>query len=581
MPRASGRAQDAPATPNAPSRPPPSREWRQRAAPPPDIAETLDLPPFQARLLYNRGIRRREEADAFLAGDSRDSHDPMLLPDMGKAVERLVRAVNSGEVIGIFGDFDTDGISGTALLAKALRELGATVVPYLPDRVNEGHGLNTMAVGVLRGQGVSLLVTVDCGSSSVDEIELASALGIETIVTDHHSLPSSLPQAAALVNSNRLDSRYPYGELTGAGLSFKLVQALWAALRRPSPDHLLELAALGTVADVAPLTGENRYVVKRGLERLNNTENPGLRALMARAGVKRGAVNSESLSFSVIPRLNAAGRLGHASLSLELLLADSAEVAEPIAERLEMENVRRRELTREGVDQAMRQIDPGPDNPPPILIVESEDWLPGILGLIASNISERYYRPAAAVLVGEEVSRASMRSIPEFDVVEALNRSHGLFHHYGGHPRAAGFTLSTSDLPSLKSDLMLAAEEKLGNRRLRPAIDVDFEVPPRVFDDANLEFMQSMEPYGEGNRAPVFLTRGFHVARARRVGQQSNHLKMTVVHEGRAWDAIAFNLGDRPVAAGGRVDLVYNVGLNHWGGVTTTQLGVLDLRAAG
>jgi single-stranded-DNA-specific exonuclease len=228
----------------------------------------------------------------------------------------------------------------------------------------------------------------------------------------------------------------------------------------------------------------------------------------------------------------------------------------------------------------MRQLDLGAGDPPPILIVESKDWLPGILGLIASHLSESYYRPAVAVLVGQEVSRASMRSIPEFDVVEALQRSHELFHRYGGHPRAAGFTISTSDLTTLKADLMLAAQEKLGNKQLRPSIDIDFETSPSVFDDANLEFIQSLAPFGEGNRSPVFLTRGLHVAKARKVGQQSNHLKMTVVHEGRAWEAIAFNLGDRPVSVGGRVDLVYNVGFNHWGGVTTIQLGVLDLRVA-
>ena len=259
-----------------------------RPTPPPGFAQSIGFPDFQARLLYNRGVRSRADAEAFLAADERLEHDPFLLPDMDKAVHRLQKAVRMGETIGVFGDFDADGLAGAAIVVTALTDLGARVVPYLPDRVAEGHGLNPVAIGSIRAQGVSTMITVDCGTTSSAEIELADALGIDTIVTDHHSLTGPLPKASAVVNPRRAESRYPYLGLTGAGLAYKLAHALWADMGRPPPDHLLEIAALGTVADVGPLTGENRYIVKRGLELLNSTEHPGLQALVGPRRAHKG-----------------------------------------------------------------------------------------------------------------------------------------------------------------------------------------------------------------------------------------------------------------------------------------------------
>ena len=514
--------------------------------------------------------------DAYLASDDRLANDPLLLPDMAKAVGRLKGALEAGEVIGVFGDFDTDGLTGTALLVQALRDLGSTVVPYLPHRVDEGHGLNPEAIEALRAQGVSLLVTVDCGVSSADEVALASSLGIDTIITDHHSLPTSPPAALAIVNPRRPDSGYPYDGLTGAGLSFKLVEALWAALDRPRPEHLLELAALGTIADVGPLTGENRYLVKKGLEHLNKTPQAGLRALIARSRLTVGSLDTDSLSFGLIPRLNAPGRLSDASLSLSLLLATSLEAAGPIVERLESQNDERRRVTEESLEQATQQVRSGPDTLPPILIVEHKEWLPGILGLIAGNLAEQHHRPVVAVSVGEHLCRASARSIPEFDILEALRASRRLFHRFGGHPRAAGFTLPTSELPRLKSELMEAAERKLGGADLTPSIDIDCEISPALLDDHNFGFIESLSPFGEGNPTPVFLSRNARVAEARRVGRQSNHLKMQIAHSGRMWDAIAFRVSGTTMAPGDRVDLVYTVGLNDWRSPPTLQLSVLD-----
>lgn len=558
-----------------------AKVWSRLPSPPAGFARELGMPPFQAHLLFNRGIRRPEEIEPYLAADDRLAHDPLLLPDMEKAVARLEKALADGEVIGVFGDFDADGVTGTALMVQALSELGSTVIPYLPDRVDEGHGLSAQAVQSLRSEGVSLMVTVDCGVSSAEEVDLASSVGMDTIVTDHHSVPPSLPDAVALVNPRRPGSRYQFEGLTGVGIAFKLAEALWAGLGRPRPVHLLELVALGTIADVGPLTGENRYLVKEGLRRLNETRHPGLRALIARSGLRSGSLDTDSLSFGLIPRLNAAGRLSDASTSLDLLTADSAGTAESIADALELHNDERRRLTEEGVAQAHGQVQPQDGTAPAIIIVEHQEWMPGILGLIAGNLCETYYRPTVAISVGERTCRASARSIPEFDIVEAFRRSGDLFHRFGGHPQAAGFTLPTGQLGRLKDELRAAAKEHLDGAKLVPSIEFDCEIAPALLNGDNLAFMEALRPFGEANPAPVFLTRYARIVEARKVGRREAHLKMRISHGNGTWDAIAFRQGGRVAATGDVIDLVYTAGMNEWGGRAKLQLNILDFRQAG
>ena len=552
-----------------------------RPEPPPGFAESLGFPDFQARLLYNRGVRSRAQADAFLAADQRLSNDPFLLPDMRQAVDRLRRAVDAGETIGVFGDFDADGLTGAAVVTTALTELGAKVVPYLPDRTSEGHGLNPLAVGSIRAQGVTTMVTVDCGSTAVDEVELASTLGIDTIVTDHHTMSGSLPGATAVVNPKRNGSEYPYLGLTGAGLSYKLVEALWADLEKPLPEHLLEIAALGTVADVGPLTGENRYIVKRGLELLNSTSHPGIEALIARCRLEKGKIDSRGVSFSLVPRLNASGRLGDAHLSLNLLTATNKDEAVALADRLEQANDRRRELSQLAYKQAMEQVESDGSSAAPLIFVEHREWVPGILGLVANRLSEAFHRPVAAVAVGPQLSRASMRSIPEFDVVEALGLVEDRLVRYGGHPAAAGFTVPTHGLDDLKAEMGDIASRHESAANAVPSIEIDCETAPAVVDRATLDFMESLAPFGEGNPAPTLVTTGMRVSESRTVGRTNAHLKMWLVHGGRMWEAIAFNQADRAISAGDVVDAVYNVGLNEWGGVTRMELRVLEVRRSG
>ena len=556
------------------------KEWRVLVAPPAGFSDSIGLPVFQAHLLYNRGIRNRSEMGAFLRADASLLNDPMLLPDMERGVARLQSALRSSETIGVFGDFDTDGITGTALLARALRDLGAHVVTYIPDRVDEGHGLNDVAIRRLSDKSVSLMLTVDCGATSISEIEVAASLGIDTIITDHHTVLTELPNACAVINPKRADSRYPYGELTGVGMSFKLVEALYAELGREWPGHLLELVALGTVADVGPLTGENRYMVKEGLERLNTSESPGIRALAAVSGQKLGSLDTESLSFGLIPRLNSAGRLGHAGVSLELLTATSMATAEPMAQQLDRKNSERQRVTETAVREARKQVEAEmtAGGAPPIIIVSGRDWIPGILGLIAGRLSDTHYRPVVAVGLGEEVSRASARSIAEFDIVAALADSQQLLTRFGGHPQAAGFAVPTTSLPLLVGRLKERAERQLGDLSLAPAIEVDCEAELSALLGDNFGFIQSLAPFGAGNHAPVFLTRNARAVDARQVGGGGRHLKMRVAHNGTTLDAIAFRQGDMLDATRGRIDLVYNVTLDTWGYRPKIQLHVIDLK---
>ena len=559
-----------------------SKTWHKLPAPPAGFSQAVGLPPFQAHLLYNRGIRHRSEIEPYLSADSRLRNDPMLLPDMGSAVSRLTKAIDANELIGVFGDFDTDGITGTALLVRGLGDVGARVLPYLPDRLDEGHGLNDDAVRALTGRGVTLLVTVDCGASSIDEIALAASLGADTIVTDHHNLTDNPPASFALINPKRSDSAYPYRELTGVGMAFKLVEALYAEIGEPWPAHLLELVALGTVADVGPLTGENRSLVKEGIERLKTTQNPGLRALADVSKVKLASLATDDLSFRLIPRLNAPGRVGSARTSLDLLTTTSEEEAALLASQMELMNRERRALTEEAMQEAERQVAQvsADEGVPPLAFVESEAWTPGILGLIAARLTDLYHRPAVAVARGSATSRASARSIPGLDLYAVLAASAGMFDRFGGHSQAAGFTVPTASLPALRRQLVATASEKLDGVDLIEELDVECEVPLSLPCQVEFDFVQTLSPFGAENPAPVFLTRGARVIDARTVGRDRQHLKMRLGDDGGSWDAIAFRQGDMLAAARDRIDVVYTVALDNWGERPKVQLTVLDMRAS-
>ena len=547
---------------------------------PEETVGALGFPPLQSQLLYNRGLDSRAEAQSFLSPDKSEVCDPMLLPDMEKAVSRLRRAIEDKERIGVFGDFDIDGISGSAVVMSGLGKLGADVVPYLPDRATEGHGLNPTAIRELAEKGVSVLVTVDCGADSDTEVEFASSVGIDSIITDHHTIFDDPPYPVlALINPKRPDSEYPFNHLTGVGMAYKLIQAIYADAGLDSPENLLELVALGTVGDVGPLVGENRYFVSEGMRRINRTVNSGLKALLDVSGYSGKDVDTTALSFGLIPRLNAPGRLDDAMISLELLTTSDLERARSIAALIDQFNTRRQMLTAKCVTQAEAQIEKRWGRSlPGIIMVGRKDWQPGLLGLIAARLVETYDRPAIAVAVGESYSRASARSVPNFDILDPIKRRSDLLDKFGGHKQAAGFTMSNDGLRTLADHFESVSEGVFATSAVDARLDIDMAAGPSLVAKDLFDFTRKLAPFGESNPQPLFASGPLRVVNSIGVGS-GKHLKLSLQDsDGSTWDSIAFRQGKRigDAKPGSHLEVAYKMELNTWRNVTNLQLVVED-----
>jgi single-stranded-DNA-specific exonuclease len=499
------------------------------------------------------------------------------------SAKKRSRAIIRKEKIAVYGDFDADGVTATALLTQALVGLGADVVHHIPRRA-DGYGIHIDALRHLYAEKVRLVVTVDCGMRAVDEIDQARR-GLEFVVTDHHAVGPELPFAAAVVNPKRRDSRYPFRYLSGVGVAFKVVQALiQEAQRRDLPIHveeraLLDLVAMGTVADLAPLLGENRSLVQRGLEVINEAHRQGVRSLLRVAGLRPGAVTAATIAFALGPRLNAAGRLGDASASYRLLVTADPVEADRLAAHLNEQNRKRRALTEQAYTLA-EQLALAGGGVPALLCAAHPTFADGVVGLVAGRLTETHYRPAVVVEQGEEISKGSCRSIPEFDVTAALDECSDLLLRHGGHPAAAGFRVSTDQLDVLLRRLSEIAERQLGGLVLAPTLEIDAEVSLGEMNWETLGWLAQLEPTGYGNPAPLFLSRGVALSDAKPVGREDKHLKLTLATEQEPRDAIAFGMGDRLGELGPRVDLVYYLEANEWNGSRNLQLNVQDLRAS-
>ncbi len=574
------------------------KRWNIALQIPPSVLAALrEFHPVIAQVLYNRGQDTPEKARAFLDGGDGALHNPFALHGMAQAVERIRRAIKRGEQIVVYGDFDADGVTSTALLVQALRALGAHVEPYIPHRVDEGYGLNFEALRTLHQQGTSLVVTVDCGIRSVEEVAYGQRLGLDLIVTDHHSVGEALPPAVAVIDP-KIDTRrrleegrtngYPEDMLAGVGVAYKLAQALFSVAesqdRRPPPlrlDDLLDLVALGTVADLVPLDRlENRELVRRGLQVLNRAQRPGVYELMEVAGVRPEQCNATSIGFMLGPRINAAGRLDSAMIAYELLSTQDMARASELAQHLQALNVERQELTLQAVEVAREQaFDSGQDLP--LIFATSSGFRPGIVGLVAGRLCEEFYRPAVVVQQGETESRGSCRSIDEFDITDALDECADLLVRHGGHAQAAGFTVLNENLPKLRERLMQLAAERLDGEDLRPSLDVDAEVPFDQLTETLADELRRLEPTGAGNDAPLFVTRGVRVVEARRVGQEGKHLRLRLSNGVQFLDGIAFKFGDWAERLEGMMDIAYHLEINEWNGRRRPQLNIQDLRPAG
>ena len=532
-----------------------------------------NFPPVVGTVLAARGITTRADADLFYKPHLAADHDPLELPGMLQAIERTRRAIERGELIALYGDFDVDGVTSIATLHLGLRPLGAKTMNYIPDRFSEGYGLNLDAVRTLRGKGVALLITADCGISSVDEIALANELGLDVIILDHHTVPDVMPAAIAAVNPKRPDSPYPFDELAAVGVAYRFLQVLYEALGRKLDEaEFLDLVALGTVVDVAPLKDENRRIVTDGLLRMQGGLRPGLAALAAVSQTSAERFNAETLGFAIGPRMNAAGRLKHADLALDLMLAEDRATAMPLAQELDR-------LNRDRQDQtiaAMRVADTLVTGDAPLIMVGSEDIHAGIVGLVASRLAERFHRPAIVFERGAETSRASCRSIPMFNIVGAIRKEKDLLVRHGGHRAAAGFTVRNEHIDLLRERLVNTAAEMLSDDDLTRVFDIDCET--RLGDITGIEVkgLMRFEPCGNGNPRPVLLSRGVRVTRSKVVGSEQEHVHMTVKDGPLTWPAIAFRQAATEMAD--EVDIVYSL-TREWGS-EQLKLEILDFAPA-
>jgi single-stranded-DNA-specific exonuclease len=490
-------------------------------------------------------------------------------------VARLYQALLSSEKIAIYGDFDTDGITATALLVQGLSFLNCRATPYIPHRLTEGYGLKTAALETLRKQGISLVVTVDCGITAIPEVKKARRLGLDVIITDHHTPLNELPPARAVVNPKMPGSNYPFSELAGVGVALKLLQALfWGLGKGQQLNKLVDLVALGTVADMVPLLGENRYLVKRGLELLSTSPRLGIREILAQSGINAADLSSESISWSIAPRLNAAGRLEHAMGSYRLLMTESPEEARGLAKWLEQKNTERQRLTTKALEKAREQVLTQKELP--ILVASDTDYPAGVMGLVAGRLSEEFYRPVIVVRTGEQTSGGSCRSIPEFDMIHALNQFSHLLVHYGGHAGAAGFNVKTKNLPRLQQELLELAATKLKGVDLRPRIDIDAEVTLSDLSNDTFPCIQRMAPFGQGNPAPIFLSRRVEVVNCRTMGNGSEHLRLKLKQDDTVWDGVAFGLGNYLNEISSSLNIVFNLEIDRWGGQEKLRLNILD-----
>ncbi len=544
--------------------------------------------PILAQLLFNRGFEDPASALEFVHSRSLNE-DPFSLKDVEKAVDRISLAIERGQPIVVYGDFDADGVCATTLLMQTLKALGAAVSPYIPDRGQEGYGLNAPALTQIAKQGIKLVITVDCGIRSIAEIETGLSAGLDIIVTDHHSIGQELPPALAVINPRQDDCPGEAG-MAGVGVAFMLAKALllrrWERDRANYPEDLrlsdlLDLVALGTVADIMSLNiGLNRRLVAHGLDTINEFRRPGIAALAQAAGLRAGQIRASSIGFGLGPRINAAGRLGSAMTAYELLSAPTLEDALPRASQLQQLNLKRQELTRQAQAEISEQVADAEDLD--LIFAGDENVLPGIVGLVAGRLAEAYYRPAVVLEIGAGESRASCRSIPEFNITRALDECADLLVKHGGHAMAAGFTVLNSNIDALRQELQRKAQASLSGRQLKRRLPVDCEADLAAINMDLLAELELLEPTGHGNPQATFLTRNLKVLHCRRVGAEGGHLKLRLAGEGAPpIDAIGFGLGDWAGRLPGTIDSVYHPEINEWNGRRSLQMRLLDIRPAG
>lgn len=551
-----------------------------------------DLHPVLAQILFNRGFENPADAQRFLYEKSL-SEDPYDMKDMEKAVARINHAIAAGESMTVYGDFDADGVTAAALMMQVLQALGGQANVYFPDR-EDGYGLHTTALQDLAKQGHQLIITVDCGIRSVDEVRAARQAGLDMIITDHHSIGPEMPPALAVINPKQEDCKGS-PNLAGVGVAFMLAKALllhrWQNDRAGYPEglrqsDLLDLVAIGTVADVVPLDDSlNRRLVRHGLNTINEMRRPGIKALAAVAGLKPGQIKAVNIGFGLGPRINAAGRLRHAQIAYDLLAAASIDEARAYAQNLDdaqklhQINRERQRLTHQAEIAIREQVKDAEDLS--LIFAGDENFHPGIVGLVAGRLVEDYYRPAVVFQRGDEQSRASCRSIPEFNIAHALDECADLLVRHGGHAMAAGFTVDNRNIDVLHERLAQTAAATFAGQNLRPTLHIDQELALDDLSEDLVEAMEILEPTGQKNPAAIFMSRRLNVLDCRTVGKDDKHLKLKLGRHGKtAIDAIGFGLGDWAAQMPSSTDAAYHLEMNEWNGHRRLQMRLLDIRVS-
>ena len=541
------------------------------------IARKYSISKLIARILVKRNIIEDEKINVFLNPTRKDFYNPFLMPDMEKAVDRIIKAIENNEKIMIFGDYDVDGITSITVLKKFLLDRNANVSQYIPNRLFEGYGLNKDAIAKIAEDKFDLMITVDCGISGVEEVEYANSLGIETIVTDHHEPGEILPNAIAVVDAKRKDNIYPFNQLAGVGVVFKLIQAISQRLNLEEKEYLkyLDLVCVGTISDIVPLVDENRVIAKLGLKLVEVTKNIGLKTLLEVSGYKQ--IDSTTISFGIAPRINACGRMGHEQEALKLFLTEDANEAKEIALRLNEYNKERQEIEKRIFEEAVQEIE-NTDKEKDVIVLGKENWHHGVIGIVSSKITDLYFKPSILICFEEKVGKGSGRSVPGFDLYEALSNCNNHISRFGGHSMAVGITVEKDEFEDFKKDF----EEYAQNSNIRdiiPIIEIDETVGLKDINIRDIAELKLLEPFGEANKTPLLLCKNLIIHSIRALSE-GKHLKLSLRDDNFWLDAIGFNQGHltEEYRIGDKVDVVGTLEINQYNGRQSIQINLKDIR---
>lgn len=532
-----------------------------------------------ASILVNRGIIDGEKINVFLNPTRKDFYNPFLMPDMEIAVKRIVKAIENKEKIMIYGDYDADGITSITVLKKYLNEIGLKTGEYIPNRLNEGYGLNKDAISKIYNDGYRLMITVDCGISGLEEVEYANSLGMEIIITDHHEPAEKLPEAIAVIDAKRKDNKYPFNQLAGVGVVFKLIQAISTELKLEEKEYLkyLDLVCIGTISDIVPLVDENRVIAKLGLKLIEKTKNIGLKTLLNIADLKK--IDSNAISFGVAPRINACGRMGFQEEALQLFLTEDSGEATKIAKRLVQFNQERQAKEKQIFEEVIEKIEKD-DKDKKCIVLAEENWHHGVIGIVASKITEIYYKPSILICLEGDKGKGSGRSVPGFDLYTALTKCSDYIEKFGGHSMAIGITIKKENFEKLKEAIEKYAQES-NISDIMPIINIDKEINLKNINIEEVKSLELLEPFGEGNKMPLFLLKNLKIDSIRALSG-GKHLKLTLKQDNNIVDAIGFNMGDlsKEYLLGDKVDVVGTIEINSFGNKENIQINLKDIRKA-